>query len=378
MTEPAVPAPVVVIAEIGVNHNGSLKSALELVDAAAEAGADLVKIQTFKSDKLVTRATRQAAYQTRNLGQAAAGEGGQLTMLRALELDDEAHRVIAAYAAECGVGFLSTPFDAESTDFLIDGLGLTLIKVGSGDMTNAPHLLRLAKRGIDVILSSGMATMEEVARALGCLAFGYLGWSDPSSEAFLRALNDPNGREALARKVTLLHCTSNYPTPFDEINLAVMDSFRAAFTCPVGFSDHSEGIAVAIGAVARGARMIEKHLTLDRSLPGPDHRASIEPTDFAAMTTGIRAIERAIGDPHKTPTPGEIDTMAVARKSLVASISIAAGEVFSADNLGVKRPGSGLSPEEYWRLLGRPASRAYAPDDLIDERVQAPSRQDSP
>lgn len=368
MTEPRRSAPTVIIAEIGVNHNGSLDAALKLVDAAATAGADLVKFQTFKSEKLVTRAARQAAYQTRNLGQAA-GEGGQLAMLRALELDDEAHRVIAAHARARGVGFLSTPFDADSADFLIQGLGLTQIKVGSGDMTNAPHLLRLAQSGVDVILSSGMATMEEVARALGCLAFGYLGWSDPGADAFLRALDDPKGRDALARKVTLLHCTSNYPTPFDEINLAVMDSYRAAFPCPVGFSDHSEGIAVAIAAVARGATMIEKHFTLDRTLPGPDHRASIEPAEFAAMTAGVRAVEKAIGDPRKAPTASEIDTMAVARKSLVASAPIAAGEAFGAGNLGVKRPGGGLSPEDYWRLIGRPASRAYAPDDLIEERL---------
>lgn len=360
-------APIVVIAEIGVNHNGSLPAALELVDAAAGAGADLVKFQTFKSDKLVTKKARQAAYQTRNLGDAAH-DGGQLEMLRALELDDDAHRQVAAHAAARGVGFLSTPFDADSTDFLIDGMGLTQIKVGSGDMTNAPHLLHLARRGVDVILSSGMATMEEVARALGCLAFGYLGGAEPGADAFLRALDDPQGRERLARKVTLLHCTSNYPTPLDEINLAVMDSFRAVFPCPVGFSDHSEGIAVAIGAVARGACMIEKHFTLDRTLPGPDHRASIEPADFAAMVAGIRAVERAIGDPRKLPTASEMDTMAVARKSLVASAPIAAGEAFSAANLGVKRPGGGLSPEAYWSLLGRAASRAYAPDDLIEER----------
>lgn len=355
----------VVIAEIGVNHNGSLDKAIELVDAAADAGADLVKFQTFRADKLVTPSARQAAYQQRNLG--SSGNDGQLAMLRALELDDDAHLTIAAHAKRRGVGFLSTPFDPDSTDFLIDRMGLDQIKVGSGDMTNAPHLLHLARRGVSVILSTGMATMDEVKRALGCLALGYIGGENPGPDAFLAALDSPEGQDALRRKVLMLHCTSNYPAPFPEINLAVMDTYARLFPCRIGFSDHSEGIFVAVAAVARGAVMIEKHFTLDRTLPGPDHRASIEPAAFAEMVRGIREVEQAIGTSEKVPTPSEIDTMSVARKSLIATAAIAAGEVFGAHNLGVKRPGGGMAPELYWSLLGRKASRSYAADELLQE-----------
>lgn len=360
------PAAVTIIAEAGVNHNGSLDMALRLVDAAADAGADMVKFQTFKAEKLVTRATPKAAYQVRNTG----SDDGQLKMLRRLELDEAAHHRLVEHCVARGIGFLSTPFDDESTDFLVGRLGVDTLKVGSGDMTNGPHLLRLAAIGTDIILSTGMATLSEVEEALGVLAHGLLGRDAPGSAAFSAAFEDPEGKRLLAEKVTLLHCTSNYPAPADEINLAVIDLYEKVFPCVVGFSDHSDGIAIPIAAVARGARMIEKHLTLDRALPGPDHVASIEPMAFAEMVRGIREVTAAIGVGVKVPTAGERNTMVVARKSLVAARPIAVGEIFDRDSVVIKRPGNGMAPNRIWDIVGRRATRSYAPDDLVAEELE--------
>ena len=358
-------SPALIIGEIGVNHNGDLDTAIRLVDAAADAGADLVKFQTFNTMQIVTRSARKAEYQIRNMG---GEDNNQMAMLQALELDQPSHRVLIEHCQARQVGFLSTPFDFDSAKFLIDELGLKQIKVGSGDMSNAPHLLFLAQRGVDVILSTGMATMHETSIAMGALAFGYLGRKDkPSPAAFIESLTDPRGCELLARKTTVMHCTSNYPAPFDEINLAVMETLRKEYPCQIGFSDHSEGYAVAVAAVALGARMLEKHLTLDRKQPGPDHWASIEPSTFRDMVQAIREVERAVGSPDKIPTASEIATKAVARKSLVAATSIPAGEAFNESNLAIKRPGTGMAPELFWGLLGRKASRDYEPDDLISE-----------
>lgn len=355
-----------IIAEVGVNHNGDLDLARRLVDAAADAGADIVKFQTFKSEKLVTSRARKADYQIRN----TKTDDSQLAMLKALELDVDAHHRLVEYCRDRGLMFLSTPFDNDSIDLLTDTLGLTLVKVGSGDMTNGPHLLRLAKRGLDVILSTGMATMPEVEEALGVLAAGFLGRPVAGRSDFAAALASPEGLSKLAEKVTLLHCTSNYPAPADEINLAVIDTYRAAFPCRVGFSDHSDGIAVPVAAVGRGAVAIEKHLTLDRGMQGPDHLASIEPPAFAEMVRSIREVEQAIGSPVKAPTKSEQKTMLAARKSLVAAGPIAAGNVFSNENLAIKRPGDGLAPNHLWELLGRAASRDYEEDDKIEEPVR--------
>jgi N-acetylneuraminate synthase len=354
---------VTVIAEAGVNHNGKLDLALALVDAAADAGADVVKFQTFRADQLVTPTAGKADYQIRNTGEA----NSQLEMLKALELDDAAHRQLIAHCGKRGVAFLSTPFDALSLGLLTDGLGLKRLKVGSGDMTNAPILLEMARRNSAVILSTGMATMDEIAESLGVLAFGYTGGEQPGRAAFRAAFASAEGKAALQRNVTLLHCTSDYPAIADEINLKAMDTLAQAFDLPVGFSDHSEGIAIAIAAVGRGAVMIEKHLTLDRSMPGPDHVASIEPGDFKAMVSGIRLVERALGDGRKVPMPSELKTMPIARKSLVARGPIKRGERFNADTLTVKRPGTGVSPVLYWEYIGRTASRDYQPEDVISE-----------
>jgi N-acetylneuraminate synthase len=354
---------VTVIAEAGVNHNGQLEIALALVDAAADAGADVVKFQTFRADQLVTPSAGKADYQIRNTGEASS----QLEMLKALELDDAAHRRLIAHCAARGVAFLSTPFDFLSLGLLTDGLGLKQLKVGSGDLTNAPILLEMARRGRAVILSTGMATMDEIAESLGVLAFGYAGGKEPGRAAFGAAFASTEGKAALAGNVTLLHCTSDYPAIPDEINLKAMDTLAHTFGLPVGFSDHSEGIAIAIAAVGRGAVMIEKHLTLDRGMSGPDHVASIEPGDFKAMVSGIRLVERALGDGRKVPMPSELKTIPVARKSLVARSQIRRGEPFSADTLTVKRPGTGISPVFYWEYIGRAATRDYQAEDVISE-----------
>lgn len=355
---------VTVIAEAGVNHNGRLDLALALVDAAADAGADVVKFQTFRADQLVTRSARMADYQIRNTGEAS-----QFEMLKALELDGAAHRQLIAHCGKRGVAFLSTPFDSLSLGLLTEELGMKRLKVGSGDLTNAPILLEMARRDSAVILSTGMATIDEIAESLGVLAFGYIGGKEPSRPGFRAAFASAEGQAALLRNVTLLHCTSDYPATPDEINLKAMDTLAQTFNLPVGFSDHSEGIAIAIAAVGRGAVMIEKHLTLDRSMPGPDHRASIEPADFKALVSAVRLVERALGNGRKVPMPSELKTIPVARKSIVARAAIQRGEKFVAATLTVKRPGHGLAPILYWELLGRPASRDYEAEEVIAETI---------
>lgn len=356
---------VMVIAEAGVNHNGRIDLALALVEAAASAGADVIKFQTFRAEQFVSRGAKKADYQIRNTGNS----DDQLAMLKALELDDEAHRRLLARCEECSIAFLSTPFDHVSLHLLTEGLGLRQLKVGSGDLTNAPLLLAIARAKRAVILSTGMATMDEIDEALSVVAFGYVGGGEPTRDAFRAAHESAVGREALHRNVVLLHCTSDYPAMDDEINLKAMATMAEAFGLRIGFSDHSKGIAVPIAAVALGAVVIEKHLTLDRTLPGPDHVASIEPEQFAAMVSSIRQVERALGDGRKVPMPSELKTMPIARKSIAARLPIHRGERFSAQNLAVKRPGQGLSPIYYWDLIGRAASRDYATDDLIAEAL---------
>lgn len=362
---PALPNPtgaVTVIAEAGVNHNGSCATAIALVDAAADAGADAVKFQSFKADQLTTATAAKAGYQASRTG----AEESQRDMLKALELSEKDQRAIHAHCVERGIAFLSTPFDMGSLVFLADGLGLRRIKVGSGDLTNAPLLLEISRRGCDVILSTGMATMDEIEAALGVLAFGYNGGAGvPGSAAFDRALRDPVTRMTLARKVTLLQCTTEYPAPAGDLNLRVMDSLSARFGLAVGFSDHSQGPTAAIAAVARGARMIEKHITLDCTMAGPDHSASMEPRDFAALVTAIRDVEAALGDSVKRPLENEVANKEVARKSLVAACAIKKGEPFTTTNLTVKRPETGIPAYEYFDWIGRPAPRDFIADEMI-------------
>lgn len=354
-------ARVFVIAEAGVNHNGDRAMALRLVDAAADAGADAVKFQTFSASKLVTRAAPKAQYQQR----ATGNDEGQYEMIRALELDRAAHDAIAAHAKKRGIEFLSTPFDPDSLAMLV-GMGMQRIKVSSGDITDAPYLVQIARAAPTVIVSTGMSTLSDIEDALGALAFGFTQPADaaPSREAFARAFGSPEGRAALAARVTVLHCTTEYPAPFEEVNLRAMRTIGEAFGLPVGYSDHTTGTHVSIAAVALGAVLIEKHFTLDRNLPGPDHKASLEPGELAAMVAAIRDVERAMGDGVKRPTAAEWKNRAVARKSLVAAKPIAAGEPLA---LASKRPGTGVSPFEHWRLSGRAAPRAYDTDETIDE-----------
>lgn len=355
-----------IIAEAGVNHNGSLDRALDLVRIAAEAGADAIKFQTFKADRIASAAAPKADYQSRNTGD----DGSQIAMLKALELSDDQHRALAQASQEAGIEFMSTPFDEDSATFLVNDIGVKRLKVGSGELTNAPLLLHLARTGKPVILSTGMATLDEVETALSVLAFGYTdaNTAKPSKDDFQSAYQEQDGKQALRDKVTLLHCTSDYPAAPETINLRAMDALSEAFGLPVGFSDHSEGLYISAGAVARGACVIEKHFTVDRTLPGPDHQASLEPDDLALMVQAIRAVEQSLGSGVKAPAEVERNTAAVARKSLVAVDDIAAGAEFTVSNLGVKRPGTGISPVEYWRYLGQKAARSYGRDELIESQ----------
>lgn len=330
--------------------------------AEAGAGADAVKFQTFKADKLVSHAAPKAGYQINNTG---TGES-QYEMLRNLELDEAAHRRLMQHCRNKGIEFLSTPFDLESLDMLVSGFDLSRIKLASGEITNAPFLLAAACTGKPVILSTGMSDLGDVESALAVLAFGYTcGAATPSLAAFEAAYCSNQGKSALSGKVTLLHCTTEYPAPLAEVNLCAMTTLHQAFRLPVGYSDHTSGIAIAIAATALGATVIEKHFTLDRNLPGPDHRASLEPGELKQMVQAIRDVELALGSPVKQPASSELGNRSVARKSLVAAKAVSKGASFSVDNLNVKRPGTGISPMRYWEWLGKIAERDYQPDDQV-------------
>lgn len=356
---------VCIIAEAGVNYNGSMNLAKKLVRAAAEAGADIVKFQTFKAEQVASRRAPKAAYQKETTDAAES----QIEMLKKLELPFEVHQELMEFCKRCHIGFLSTPFDGQSLRFLVEACGLATVKVPSGEITNAPFLLDIARTGRDIILSTGMSTLGEIEMALGVLAFGYLHRDEIPKNAsdFATAYAEAQSDGLLRRKVRLLHCTTEYPAPFNEVNLAAMDTMRQAFGLPVGYSDHTEGISVPLAAAARGAEIIEKHFTLDRNLPGPDHKASLEPQELKAMVAGIRQIEAAIGDGRKMPTAKERENLPVVRKSLVAKLAIRAGETFSEENLAAKRPASGAAPLRYWELLGKNASRDYGADEPIQE-----------
>jgi N-acetylneuraminate synthase len=352
---------VYVIAEIGVNHNGSLALARQLVEAAAATGVDAVKFQIFSADELVATHAPKARYQlsTTDPHESQAG------MLQRLALSAAQFSELHAYCAEIGVEFLASPFDPASVDFLAR-LGVSRLKLGSGEITNAQLLLAAARTGLPVILSTGMCSLGDVEAALGVLAFGYLAsGAAAGADAFRAAYESDAGRQLLAQRVTLLHCTTEYPAPLEDVNLRAMDALRAAFGLPVGYSDHTEGIAVPIAAVARGATMIEKHVTLDRTLPGPDHRASLEPADLARLVAGIRAVEQALGTGGKYSTKSERGNREIARRSLVAARDIVQGEVFSAANLAVRRPADGIPAMEYFDWLGRTALKNYLKDEPI-------------
>lgn len=363
-----------IIAEAGVNHNGQLKLALELVDAAKSAGADVVKFQTFIADKLVTKDAEQAEYQKNNIGR----EESQWQMLKALELTYEEHMQVKTYCQQKKIAYLSTAFDLDSLAFLNQTMELPQLKIPSGEITNAPYLLAHAQTGCDLIVSTGMCTLEDITQALSIIAFGFInieGDAQAHTNKNLTALSltdfeaaykSTEGQKLLKEKVTLLHCTTDYPAPIDEVNLRAMDLMHEKFGLPVGYSDHTEGIVVPIAAVSLGACIIEKHFTLDRNMKGPDHKASIEPDELADMVQQIRQVEKALGRRDKNPVASEIKNMAIARKSIVAAKSIAQGETFSQDNLTIKRPGSGLAPINIWQLFGQASTKAYAEGELID------------
>lgn len=330
---------VIIIAEAGVNHNGSMEMARQLVDAAAEAGVDYVKFQTFKADRLVTREARQAEYQKRNIGD---GADSQYEMLRKLELSEEDHRELKEYCRQKGVRFLSTAFDLESVDFL-HGLCPGLWKIPSGEITNYPYLRKIAGYNEEVVMSTGMSTDEDVENALLALR--------------------ENGQDL--EKVTLLHCNTQYPTPMEDVNLLAMNSLRR-FVKRVGFSDHTRGIEVPIAAAALGADVVEKHFTLSRSLPGPDHKASLEPQELKAMVAAIRNVSVALGDGCKRVTRSEASNRNVARKSIVASRPIKRGELLSEENMTAKRPGGGISPMRWKEVEGTSAIRDFETDEMIE------------
>jgi N,N'-diacetyllegionaminate synthase len=335
-------SPAFVIAEAGVNHNGDLGLALRLIDAAADAGADAVKFQTFRTDALVTSDAPKAGYQAET-----TGDGGQRAMLARLELTADAHVDLRDRSHAHGLVFFSAPFDEASAD-LLERVGVPVFKVPSGEITNVPLLRHVAAKGRPIILSTGMSTIDEVDRAVETV----------------RAAGDP--------PLALLHCVSAYPAPAAETNLRAIDALRTRFGCPVGLSDHTLGTAVAIAAVARGAVIIEKHLTLDKTLPGPDHRASLDPAEFCSLMRAIREVESALGDGNKRPMASEADTRRVARKSLVAARPIKAGERLTISDVAIKRPGTGLAPAELPRVLGRALRRDLAADDLISWEALAP------
>lgn len=353
-----------IIAEAGVNHNGSFFLAKQLVDAAKDAGVDAVKFQTFKAENLVTKTAEQANYQVKNMGEASS----QYQMLKELELTFEEFKKLKMYCDQQQIHFLSTPFDFESVDFLVDKLQMDIVKISSGELTNLPFLHYIATKQKEMIISTGMATMQEIHEALAIIAYGlaFPGQKVNYDEVTQFYLKEGT-KQLLQKYVTILHCTTEYPAPFDSINLLAMQDIRQQTQLKTGFSDHSQGINLPIAAVAQGAMVIEKHFTLDKSLPGPDHIASLEPNELKEMTEAIRQVEHALGDGEKNPAEVELKNKVVARKSLVALKPIEEGEAFTISNLGVKRPGSGIHPKLYWTYLNKTAKKSYSQDELIDE-----------
>ena len=335
-----MPNRTLIIAEAGVNHNGDIKIAKQLIDVAADCGADYVKFQTFSADRIVTKSADKAEYQK----QSSDSSESQFEMLKRLELSVEMHLELIEHCKHKSIKFLSTGFDIQSVDLLV-GLGLNLVKIPSGEITNLPLLRHIGSLDLPVILSSGMSTMKEIGDAL----------------LILEQTGLPRAQ------ITVLHCTTEYPTPMDEVNLRAMNSIRNTLGVAVGYSDHTLGIEVSVAAVALGASVIEKHFTIDRSLPGPDHKASSEPVELVAMVKAIRNIEVALGSDVKEPTMSEIKNAHIARKSILASQKIEKGEILSTVNLVVKRPGNGVSPMLWDRLIGQVATRTYLPDEMIEQ-----------
>ena len=356
----------IIVAEAGVNHNGEPDLAFRLIDIAVEAGVDVVKFQTFNAGDIVTKGASKVDYQKKNIDDSES----QYSMLKRLELDCETYYKLISYCKEQEIEFLSTAFDFKSLNFLVNDLGLKTLKISSSEITNGPLLLAHARTGCDLIISTGMATLSEVEEALSVLAFGLINGMDlkikPSRDEFQKAYSSVAGQQALRNRVTVLHCTTEYPAPPKEINLNAMLTMRNVFGLKTGYSDHSKGITVPIAAVAMGATLIEKHFTIDKSLSGPDHKASLNPSELKDMVKAIRNIEQAMGDGIKLPMPSELKNRSIIRKSLVASIEIKKGDFFSEHNIVAKRPDMGISPMEYWDLYGSVSHKSFNIEDIIE------------
>tara|TARA_R110000787_G_scaffold174448_3_gene287032 strand:+ start:461 stop:1549 length:1089 start_codon:yes stop_codon:yes gene_type:complete len=350
-----------IIAEAGVNHNGDIGRAIEMVDAASTAGADAIKFQTFVPEEVALPDTKTASYQKQN-----TGDDTQLNMIKSFHLNADAHFKLVDHCASRGITFLSSPFDRPSLKFLTQELSVPLLKIPSGEITNGPLLLDAARSGLPVIMSTGMCNLDDVRQALDVLAFGALNDTVPvGRKSFEGMFSTAEGYSALSDKVALLHCTTAYPTPFEAVNLRAIETLKSWFGLTVGYSDHTLGIVAAIAATALGSKVIEKHFTLDCNLPGPDHQASLEPGPLNEMVSSIRAVELAMGQGEKVHTKIETENIPAARKSLVTLSAIKKGEIFSEKNMGIKRPGTGTSPMEYWDFIDQPAKQDFEKNKVI-------------
>ena len=354
-----------VIAEIGVNHNGREDLALELIDKAHESGADIVKFQSFKSENLVTKSAQKASYQLKNTKKTES----QFQMLKNLELSQEVFMRLNKYSLEKGLEFISTAFDLDSLDFLVRTLNISELKVASGELTNAPLLLEHARTKRDIILSTGMANNQEIQKALNIIAFGYLSENDldPDSKNLEQIINSVSAQKLLEQKVTLLHCTTRYPTPIEDTNLNSIDSLRDLFKLGIGFSDHTSSLIIPALAVIKGVTIIEKHFTLDNDLEGPDHKASLDPSQFKEMVINIREAESSLGNYEKKLTLEEDHNRSLGRRSIHVSQDIKKGDKFTKDNIISLRPGNGISTFRFWEILGKKAGKDYLSGDLVDE-----------
>lgn len=356
-----------IIAEAGVNHNGCEKLAFQLVDAAINAGVDIVKFQTFKSELLATKEAKQADYQVTNTQEKQS----QQSMLKALELSFDSHMRIKDYCSEKGINYLSTAFDFESLTFLVEVMKLATLKIPSGEITNAPFVLAHALSGCELIISTGMANINEIEFALSIIAFGFIQLEQPDNkqvpceQAFKAAYQSDIGQRLLKEKVKVLHCTTEYPAPLHDVNLAAMDYMADYFSLPIGYSDHTQGINVSLAAVARGACIIEKHFTLDQHMKGPDHKASLEPKELCALVKGIREIEVAIGQPIKKAMESEMKNISIARKSIFAKKNIQQGQIITAGDITIMRPGNSLSAIHYFNVIDSKAIQNFSAGDAI-------------
>lgn len=353
---------VYVIAEAGVNHNGDLVLAKEMIHVAKDVGADAIKFQLFKAESLVTQAAKQTEYQKKNCNT----EKTQYVMLKSLELSYDDFQILSEEAKSIKIDCIITPFDLDSLRFIVDRLALNIIKIASGDITFGPLLLEAARSKNKIILSTGMSTVKEIEQALEVIAFGGLHLTGiPTIKARQTAYCSQEGQDYLQEHVTLLHCVSEYPAPYEDMDLRVMDILKNHFHLKIGLSDHSQGIIVPIAAVARGACVIEKHFTLDKCLEGPDHLASLDPKELTEMIRGIRIVEQSLGEGKKNIKPSELKNKSLVRRSLVAKRAIKNKEVFTEENMGMKRPEGKKSPMEYWDFLGKKATRAYEKDEEL-------------